>query len=163
MFVKQAASASVRSYETESWRRGLTNKGATRFLKVHTTLQPHVVYEIVRDHMNYRRSLTNIIKLLAFPQECEECVCSESGVAYTDTVKHYVMNCESLLEIRSEMWNTLLDTVSCNQEAMIIRMSDNEQLELLLTGQSNIFKDTEVHTIFIVKVAKSIKNLMYVL
>ena len=42
MFVKQAASASVRSYETESWRRGLTNKGATRFLKVHTTLQPHM-------------------------------------------------------------------------------------------------------------------------
>ena len=61
------------------------------------------------------------------------------------------------------MWNTLLDTVSCNQEAMIIRMSDDEQLELLLTGHSNIFKDTEVHNIFIVKVAKSIQNLMYVL
>ena len=95
-----------------------------------------MVYEIVRDHMNYRRSLTNIIKLLAFPQECEECVCSECGVAYTDTVKHYVMNCESLLEIRGEMWNTLLDNVSCNQEAMIIRMSDDEQLELLLTARS---------------------------
>ena len=91
MFVKQAASASVRSYETESWRRGLTNKGATRFLKVHTTLQPHVVYEIVRYHMDYRRSLINIITLLAFPQECEECMCSECGVAYTDIVKHYVM------------------------------------------------------------------------
>ena len=75
------------------------------------------------------------------------------------------MNCESLLEIRSEMWNTLLDTVSCNQlqEAIIIRMSDDEQLELLLTGHSNIFNDTDIHKIFIVKVAKSIKNLMHVL
>ena len=47
---------------------------------------------------------------------------SEGGVSYTDTVKHYVMNFESLLELRSEMWTTLLDTVSCNEEPRIIKM-----------------------------------------
>ena len=158
---KQVAKASVHAAEESLWNEGLIRKHATRFASIHHELRPSRIYQTLKYNMRLRRHLMNIVKLQAFPELSEEDDCAMCGRKYTDTVEHYVMRCEGLLDERSKLWDCSLDCLSVIQEAAFLQKTDNEQLDILLSKRSAIM-EPEQWTIFIKTVAVKISDLMYI-
>ena len=160
---KQFTKTSIHHQEELLYRNGLQNKGAYRFLRIHNDLEPHVCYELIKSHMNIRKQMLNIVKLCAFPEQSEQCLCNECGLIYTDTVEHYIMRCQRLVDIRADTWDCILDEVTCQTEVMILNLSDERTLDTLLSNNNHIFIEKESHANFICNVAKHISKLMYVI
>ncbi len=113
--------------------------------------------------MNIRKELLNIVKMCAFPEQSEECVCSVCGLIYTDTVEHYIMRCQGLVQTRSDVWDGILDCVTCQTEARLLNLSDELTLDTLLSREHELFNDKQAHREFICNVSKHLLNLMYVI
>ena len=94
---KQFTRASIHTAEETLYRQGLVAKGATRFMRIHPDLAQHDVYDIIRSNMGIRRLLMNIVKLSAFVENSDQCVCDLCDQSYTDTVDHYIMRCPGLI------------------------------------------------------------------
>ena len=110
--------------------------------------------------MNMRKLLLNVIKLSAFPENCAECVCEHCHSPYTDTVEHYIMQCQGLVSERSSMWDNILDQVTCSNEAKIMNLDIKD---VLLVRRLNKLLNELEYEQCIVCVAKNINALMYVI
>ncbi len=105
----------------------------------------------------------NVIKLAAFYDSYDNCVCEECGLSYNDTVEHYVMKCSKVLEERTQFWDNILDDVSVQTEVKIIALNEEDTLDLLLSKDSRIFSNKDVHHSFIINVARNINSIMCVM
>ncbi len=107
----------------------------------------------------------NMIKLLAFPQRTEECICHVCNCTYSDTVEHYIMKCQGILKTRTKFWNDILDSVDCMKEVKLISKDEDEQLDICLSAPSDIFDvfSGGDHQRFLCSVSEGLQHLMYVL
>lgn len=160
---KQICKSVVYDKEQTCWKEGLIRKGAFRFYHIHDTLKPHLLYSTIKYHMNLRKLLLNVVKLTAFPEQSDECVCTACGLIYTDAVDHYVMKCQGLIHLRSMFWDNVLDSISCEKEAELLRMDENAKLNVLLGQEWTGNRQTQIYHPFMCKVATNIASLMYVL
>ena len=133
--------------------------------RVHDSLSPHPIYQLVRHNMSIRKDLLNTIKLLAYPVVSEPCICNLCDEQYVDTVEHYVMRCQndSLIAIRSEAWEVILDSIDCRSEAKLLRQDDSEILDTLLSKRWHLFKSNEIYDKLSCVTASELTKLMYVL
>ena len=97
---KAVTKQAVHEREKCLFEDGLARKGARRFLRVHQTLSPHFIYRLIGENMPFRKELTNVIKLLAFPQNVDPCACELCDSEYIDTVEHCLQNCDGLVRER---------------------------------------------------------------
>ena len=153
----------IKTKENQMFVDKLQQKGAERFLRVHDKLQVHPIYLIMKSNLMERKSLMNTIKLLAFPERSEECECRYCGKIYTDTVNHYVMNCQNLIQERQEMWDKVLDSLPCAAEAKLFQKDSDTQLDTLLTKQWDLFKNKHEYYKFTQVTAIELQKLMYVI
>ena len=118
---------------------------------------------LIKDNICLRKKLINIVKLMAYPEQAEECVCMNCHIPYTDTVEHYIMRCEYFNNVRNEFWDNVLDHVECKIEATLLQKDQDNMLDILLTKESNLFEFYgETHRQCICLVSKNIDSLMYV-
>jgi len=164
---KQIIKKSVRDKEEQAWNDDLLHKEAFRFNNVHRKLEPSYLYNVMKRYMYLKKKLMNVVKLLAYPEHSEECICELCGITYSDTVEHYLMRCQGLIRIRSDLWDNILDSVSCYEEVLFLQKDDQEMLHILLSGEHNVFENfensKEKQNDFICKIASSLDNLMYVI
>ena len=106
----------------------------------------------------------NIVKLLAFPEQSEVCMCDTCDSQYTDTVEHYIMRCNGLMDIRSQFWDVVLDSVECHEEARLLQQDEEQLMDILLTGDNRTFKyNGNKHKSFICVVSQHLQTLIYVI
>ena len=160
---KQFCKCAVHENEQTCWKNGLIRKGALRFYHVHDTLTPHPLYFTIKLHMNFRKLLLNVVRILAFPEQSDECACTACDEMYTDAVEHYVMRCQSRTHLRSEFWDNILDSISCGEEAELLRMDEVDKLNVLLGKVWNGFRQCNRYNSFMCNVASNMTSLMYVL
>ena len=122
---KQFSKTAVLTHEEVMYCDGLRLKQVMRFQRIHSKLNHHAIFDMIRKHMNIRKLLLNVIKLSAFPVNCAECVCEHCYNPYTDTVEHYIMQCQGLVSERSIMWDNVLDQVTCANEVKIMNLDIN--------------------------------------
>jgi len=161
---KQICNHVVYINEETKWKEGLIDKGAFRFSRINNVLKPSIIYGIIKNNMCQRKQLMNIVKLMAYPEQSDACTCHACGIAYTDTVDHYVMRCPGLIDTRVTFWDNILDGIDCDLEAQLLRMDESCVLDTLLSGDSELFlSDSRSHRVFLSSVAKHIDSLMYVI
>ena len=148
--------------EQDVWREGLQRKGAFRFNKVHMTLEPSLLYIMIKADIRQRDKFMNLMRILAYPEQSELCECTVCGCPYADTVDHYVMKCQGLITLRNVFWDNILDALSCDEEANLLRKDDDDILSIVLSGESDIYKDRESYLKCVHTVAKHIDSLMYI-
>jgi len=161
---KQYIKEAVSSHERQKSIDGLERKGAHRFGRVHDSLSPHPIYQLVRHNMNIRKDLLNTLKLLAYPEVSEPCICNLCDEQYVDTVEHYLMRCQnySLITIRNEAWGIILDSIDCIAEAQLLSQDDSIILDTLLSKRWSLFKSDEAYNTFSCVTANELTKLMYV-
>jgi len=159
----QVAGQAVLAHEQRKWKAGLCNKGAHRFLRVHQTLQPSVLYSIIKCRMECRKSLMNMVRLLAYPEKSDTTdICTACHQEYTDTVEHYVMRCEGLVESRSNAWDNILDGLDCDQEVQLLSYTDQDFLDIILSKRNSLFNDVDNDIEFCCISANNLMSLMEV-
>jgi len=154
---KHIANAAVYNREETIW------KGANRFLRIHDTLGYHPIYDIIKMKMSYRNDLINTIKLLAYPEisdidQCELCMCQ-----YTDTVEHYILRCQNLIEMRISAWDCILDCLECQSEVLFLQQTDEVILDTLLSKRWSLYKEDQEYINFCCIASQALKTLMTVL
>ncbi len=131
-------------------------------MRIHPDLKPHPIYAIIKDNIKDRKQLMNTVKLLSFPETSDADECAHCTQIYTDTVSHYVLSCQGLVQERTELWDNILNCLSCEAEAILISQDTDIQLDTLLSRQWALFNDGHEYYKFSCVVAKELTNLMYV-
>ena len=160
---KQYAKAAVHDLEESLYCEGLQHKNSNRFLRIHPSLVPHPFYEFIKHNLESRTSLLNTIKLLAYPEHCTVDTCDLCLKEYTDTVEHYVLRCQSLVETRCQVFDAMLDALDCWAEAELLSQDDTILLETLLSKNWTLFTDDSEYINFSKVSANVLTNLLYVL
>lgn len=159
---KQMSKSAVHDVEEQKWKVGLVSKNANRFLNIHNSLTTHFIYSVIRNHMFMRKRLLNIIKLSAFPEITDDLTCEWCNMVCSDMVDHYIIHCEGLIDIRSEFWDKVLDSVQCTAEADLLNRDQDDLLEILLGKKWNTL-DSDQQITFTCCIANNINSLMFVL
>jgi len=158
---KQISNHVIHEREEIIWREGLLSKRAFRFIRIHNELKSSILYFVIKDNMHRRKQIMNVIKLLSYPEQCDECICHLCNISFTDTIEHYVMRCQGLIEVRNVMWDNILDAIDCEAEAKLLSMDDVNILDVLLSKTNNIFEKSEInYKSFICIVAQNIDSLI---
>ena len=159
---KQMSKSAVHDVEEQKWKVGLMSKNANRFLHIHNSLTTHFIYSVIRNHMFMRKRLLNIIKLSAFPEITDDLTCEWCNMVCSDMVDHYIIHCEGLIDIRSEFWDKVLDSVQCTAEADLLNRDQDDLLEILLGKKWNTL-DSDQQITFTCCIANNINSLMFAL
>jgi len=160
---KQIVRCAIDNTEEEVWKDGLIRKGAARFLRIHCELKPHPLYGIIKENMRHRKDLINTIKLIAYPEVADLESCSLCQRDYTDTVEHYIMRCEGMIELRTSVWDVILDCLDCISEATLLRQSDDQLLDTFLSKHWEIFTEDKDYVKFCCTTARELSKMMKVL
>ena len=140
----QIVDQAILTHEQRRWKAGLVDKGAHRFLRVHESLRPSVLYSVIKCKMECRKSLMNTVRLLAYPEKLDNAdICTVCGQEYTDTVEHYIMRCEGIVDSRSKAWDNILDTLDCEQEVQLLSSTDQVFLDTILSKNNSSFNDID--------------------
>ena len=160
---KQISKSAIFSHEEKIYRDTLHHKSAHRFLRIHNKLSPHPIYSIIRNNMSQRKELMNTIKLLAYPEECDISICAVWEVEYKDTVKHYIWNCQGLVNVRCDVLDNILDRMQATTEAQLLSKDDNLILDTLLSKYWSLLREQNEYIEFTLNTSKELVKLMYVL
>jgi hypothetical protein len=152
----------VHDGEEQKWKTGLLSKNANRFLQVHNTLTTHIIYSVIRNHMSMRKRLLNIVKLIAIPEISNDLTCNLCNMVYSDTVAHYIIHCEGLIDMRTEFWDKVLDSIECTAEADLLNRDQVDILEIIL-GKTWTKLDPDQRIRFICCIANNINSSLFVL
>ncbi len=159
---KQISKAAVHNLEQIMYIEGLQRKNANRFLRVHKQLTPHPIYIFIKQNMKNRTDLLNTVKLLAYPENSDVTTSDLCLKEYTDTVEHYVLRCQSLVVIRNQVFDNVLDTLDCFAEATLLSKNDDIILDTLLSNNWSLFSDDSDYENFTNVTATELTKLMYV-
>ena len=105
----------------------------------------------------------NIIKLIAYPENTDPINCEMCGQIYTDTVSHYIVSCQGIVPLRTEMWNNILNSVSCENKVHLMRVPPDKQMDILLSKPWSQLKDKNMYRQFLSVVAKELYNIMRII
>jgi hypothetical protein len=160
----QIVDKAIITHEQRKWKAGLVDKGAHRFLRVHGSLQPSALYSIIKCKMECRKSLMNTVRLLAYPEKLDNAdICTACGKEYTDTVEHYVMRCEGIVDSRSKAWDNILDKLDCSQEGQLLSSTDQVFLDTILSKRNSLFNDVDNYIEFCCTAGIELISLMEVM
>ena len=149
--------------EELKWIDGLIEKGASRFLRVHDHLRPHPIYTVMKHDLSQRKQLTNLIKIISYPERCHPEECSECSRVYTDTMYHYIMECPALLAERNMVWESVLGTIKCEQEVYLMNLEDKDQFDIILSKEWEHFVDKTEYYTFIKAAAEQLMNIIRIM
>ena len=138
---KQFVKAKVHTDQEMKWRQGLELKQCHRFLRIHPALKPSLIYCVMKLYPDNRNSLVNMIKIIAYPEEprTQNCyICGWCNSEFRDAVEHYIMSCQYLVEERMELYDVILDTRTCAEEARILQLDDTNILDIILSGNTEM-------------------------
>ena len=145
--------------QLQSWRHGLASKGVSRFYATQPMLKPNILYEVIRQNKPDKNNIMCLIQMLSVPDKCVDVVCNLCGNVICDYVNHIFTGCEMLINVRSQMWENILDVLGVQAEVELFKKEDEEITKIML-GMNWDFLETFQFNQFICLVARSARELI---
>jgi endonuclease/exonuclease/phosphatase family metal-dependent hydrolase len=159
---RNIVSESVCNAETEQWNQGLVEKGAYRFMRIQPDLEPNYIYGIMKHHLMSRTELMLLVKQLALPEIHHMAItCNLCGKIMPDIPLHMIMECTELIDIRTSMWDNILDNLGVEAEVDLFQREDWDILDIFLGRKWGFLQNREDHVQFTLTIANSVKKMFY--
>jgi hypothetical protein len=141
--------------QSQSWRHGLAIKGVSRYCAVQPMLKPNILYEVIRQNKINKTNIMSLIQMLSVPDKCYDVTCNLCGKVICDYVDHVFTRCEMLIDVRSELWDNILDILGVQAEVELFKKEDEESTRIML-GMNWDFLDSFQFNQFVCTVARSV-------
>jgi hypothetical protein len=142
---KSLVKASIHQFQLQSWRQGLHIKPELGYFRdVHTELQPLELWNTAKRNPMYIKPIATLVNLLCgnipsklsdvVEDQGEQKICRICHGPILGTLKHFIMDCQSVSIERELLWDNLQDQLSLNICASIFNQDDNGMLASFLSG-----------------------------
>ena len=151
----------VYNVETEQWKQGLVMKGAHRFGRIQPDLKPNYIYDIMKNNLIHRKPLMLLVKQISLPENHHLVItCNLCAKLTPDIPCHILMECTDLIDLRTSMWETLLDDLGVEAEVNLFQREDNDILDIFLGKKWGFLTNEDQKVKFSMTIANTIKNML---
>ena len=127
----------VHTTEETVWKHNLSSRqDLTHFKNIHLQLQSSEIWQIARHFPSHLWSLAEIVKLSIM--KCNEVViCKLCNKEVTDRAKHFLLNCENLMDERNEFMEKIVDVLEVRDSVDLFNQDEDILVETLLGGRTD--------------------------
>lgn len=128
-------------FETTNFKQTLqTDDDFVRFKEVHDIIRPSILWQTVTTTAELKL-MHFIIKCLVLIPKQEIQICPKCDRDYQDPLKHIVMSCTATVNIRTSLWDYIVDTLSPNCSVTLCSLDNEEFLHVLLGKRLAVLED----------------------
>ena len=102
--------------------------------------RPHVLYKLAKNHVQEKSCVRYSAKLITLPKLSQPAVCGKCGQQYLYTPVHIVMDCPSMSEHRSQLWDNIIDILDVEASVDLFHLDDVAILAAMLGGTWNMYR-----------------------
>ena len=132
---KALVKEAVLKYELENNELRLREMNdVPRYLRIHKR-GFYLVYKVLKmipDQTQCRSDIRALSKLISIPLLSEYETCELCGIEFNDIVEHAFMRCMWFNEIRSEMWDKILDRFGVEMAVYLFQCPEEQCLDIFL-------------------------------
>ena len=127
---------SVEIYEENKWKKSVERRRElNRYAKIQTCLTEHRLLRLAVIYPTLNVELMTLVKLGSMAIKTGQCSLCNSYT--TDLLKHYILSCTDLLEIRTEMFYKIVDMLTVEDSVCFFDQDDDEFVESLLGSMNH--------------------------
>ena len=117
-----------------------TDDDFVRFKEVHDVIRPSILWQTVTTTAELKRVHFVIKSLVLIPiQEIQ--ICPKCNRDYQDPLNHIVMSCTATVNIRTSLWDYMVDTLTSNCSLALCSLGSEEFLHVLLSKRLAVLED----------------------
>lgn len=124
---------SIEISEENKWKASVERRPElNRFYKIHNSLTEHRLLRLASKNPQLNSKLLVMVKMGAMAVKEGQCsLCNRYDV---DIVKHLILSCEKLLEMRNRMFYSIVDLLPVQESVRLFLQDDDDVLVTLLGG-----------------------------
>ncbi|MEW8547750.1 MAG: hypothetical protein AB2693_29935, partial [Candidatus Thiodiazotropha sp.] len=128
-------------FESNTFKQTLdTDNDFVRFKEIHNVLRPSIIWRTVTTTAELKL-MHFIIKCLVLIPKQETEICPRCDRHYKDPLNHIVTSCTATVNIRTSLWDYIVDTLTPNCSVALCSLDNEEFLQVLLGKRLTILED----------------------
>ena len=130
---RKVVKQTIEIHEENKWKLAVGRRPElARYAKIQKCLTEHRLLRLAVAYPYLNMQFVTLVKLGSMAIKTGQC--SLCKLYTTDVLKHYILSCAYLLQIRTEMFYKIVDILSVEESVCYFNQDDDETVEALLGG-----------------------------
>ena len=128
-------------FETNNFKQTLeTDDDFVRFKEVHDGIRPSIIWQTVTTTAELKLMHFMIKCLVLIPKQKMQ-ICPKCNLDYQDPLNHIVMSCTATVNIRTSLWDYIVDTLTPNCSVALCSLGREAFLHVLFGKRLAVQED----------------------